>query len=121
MMRLSYSGTNFDFSPRDGYAIPQKRERETYRTPNGDLLSSEIYAIEEYSIPVNNISKADYDNIYAWWNDMRKMTFTPDLAVPGTTITMRFANEENPLTMMALGWATKYEGVLELIEVPALS
>ena len=121
-MKLTYSGTDFTFSPRPGYAIPQHREREQYNSINGDLNISEVYEQSLYEIPLIAIPKADYDNIYSWWDSMYKLTFTSDTSAPGTTITVRIINLENPLRMMqGMAWASFYEGTLELHEVPALS
>jgi len=121
-MNLTYSGTDFTFSPCEGYAIPQHREREQYNSINGDLNISEVYEQSLYEIPLIAISKADYDNIYTWWDSMLKLTFMPDTSVPGTTITVRIINLDNPLRMMhGMAWAGFYEGTLQLHEVPALS
>lgn len=121
-MKLTYSGTDFIFSPREGYAIPQHREREQYPSINGDLNISEIYEQSLYEIPLNAVSKANYDNVYSWWDNMRKLVFMPDTSVPGTTITVRIINTENPLKMtFGTTWAGYYEGTLILREVPALS
>ena len=65
---------------------------------------------------------ADYDKVYTWWDNMLKLTYTPDTSAPGTTYTVRITNDTDPLSMMfGTGWAVKYEGTLILEEVPALS
>jgi len=121
-MKLTYSTTDFLFSPRPGYAILQHREREQYAGINGDLNISEVYEQALYEIPLIAVPQADYANVYSWWDNMRKLTFTPDTAVPGTTITVRIINPDDPLRMIfGTGWAGKYEGTLRLHEVPALS
>lgn len=121
-MKLSYSGTDFTFSPREGYAIPQHRERERYNSINGDLNISEIYEQSQYEIPLNAVPKADYDNVYSWWDNMRKLTFMSDITIPGTVIYVRIINETNPLKMtFGTGWQSYFEGILILREVPALS
>jgi hypothetical protein len=122
IMSLAYGGNTVIFSPRYGYAIPEDRVRNEYKSVNGDLIINEIANDALYEIPLNAISKHDYDHIYAFWDGMFKCVFTPDTSAPGTTITVRIINESDPLTMMqGTLWASFYEGILILREVPALS
>ena len=123
-MKLTYTTTVFIFSPLvdSGWAIPENRIRHQYDGVNGDLIINEISAKGKWVIPVNDVSKADYDNVYLWWDTMLKLTYTPDTDAPGTTVTARITNDTDPLSMMfGVGWASIYEGTLILEQVPALS
>jgi hypothetical protein len=122
IMSLAYGGNTVTFSPRYGYAIPEDRYRNEYKSVNGDLIINELANDAQYEIPLNAVNKTDYDLIYSWWDGMFKCVFTPDTSAPGTTITVRIINESDPLSMMAgTQWASFYEGTLILREVPALS
>ena len=121
IMSLTDGVDTVTFSPRYGYAIPQDRTRNIYHSLNGDQIINEQAEHEQYEIPLNAISKTDYDLIYGWWDEMTKLTFTPDTDAPGTVYYVRIVNTENPLQMMSPHWATYYEGTLSLREVPALS
>ena len=121
---LTLGIVDFIFSPlvRSGYAIPENRRRNQYDGINGDLIINELYNKGKWIIPINNVSKADYDSVYTWWDNMLKLVYTPDTSAPGTTYTVRITNDTDPLSMMfGTGWAAKYEGTLILEEVPALS
>ena len=121
---LTLGSVDFTFSPRieSGYAIPENRIRHQYEGVNGDLIINEISAKGKWIIPLNNVSKADYNKVYTWWDNMLKLTYTPDTAAPGTTYTVRITNDTDPLSMMfCVGWASIYEGTLILEQVPALS
>ena len=121
---LTLGSVDFTFSPRidSGYAIPENRIRKQYEGVNGDLMINELSAKGKWVIPLNNISKADYDKVYTWWDNMLKLTYTPDTDTPLTIYYVRITNQADPLSMMfSTGWATKYEGTLILEEVPALS
>ena len=122
---LTIGSVNFDFSPRidSGYAIPEVRDRRIYEDcPNGNLIINEISEHGRWEIPLNNIASADFYKVETWWRNMLKLTFTPDLTAPGTVYYVRIVNEDCPLDMMGgTGWATKYEGMLILEKVPALS
>jgi hypothetical protein len=123
-MQLTYSGTDVLFAPLvDGnFRIPESRDRRIYEGYNGNLIINEISAKLRWEIPINNIPKADYDNLYTWWSSMYKLTFTPDTDSPLTIYKVRIATEEPPLKMMwGVGWADKYEGMLVLEQVPSLS
>ena len=119
---LTIGSVDFDFSPRthSGYTIPEARERNIYEGPNGNLIINEISEHGRWEIPLNNVSSADFYKVELWWRNMLKLTYTPDLSAPLTVYYVRIVNEECPLEMMR-EWATKYEGVLVLEEVPALS
>jgi len=121
---LTIGSVDFTFSPLvdSGYAIPEARDRRIYEGPNGNLIINEISEHGRWEMPVNNIAKADFDKVETWWRNMLKLTYTPDTDSPGTVHYVRIVNEECPLDMMfGTGWATKYEGMLILEEVPALS
>lgn len=121
---LTIGSVDFTFSPLvdKGYAIPEARDRRMYEGPNGNLIINEISEHGRWEIPLNNIAKSDFDKVETWWRNMLKLTYTPDTDSPGTVYYVRIVNEECPLDMMfGTGWATKYEGMLILEEVPALS
>jgi len=115
VMRLKDNGTTKDFSPIEGYDIPEDRRRSTNIAIDGTLYIYEWGGKKRYEIPVNNISKADADDINAWWRSRTVLTFYPNYAdAPGTTVSVRIVNDDMPLQMMFGFWDSKFEGVLIL-------
>lgn len=120
-MKLADNGSSVTFSPLFGYFNPEDRGRSVHITPDGTLYIYEWGSKEKHEIPLNNIVKADADQIVAWWQAMTTLTFTPDLDAPGTTKSVKIINETKPLQMWgesgATGWKNLYRGSLVLHEI----
>jgi len=120
-MKLADNGNSVTFSPLGGYHDPEDRGRSVHITPSRVVYMYEWGSKEKHEIPLNNMAKADADQIVAWWQAMTTLTFTPDLDAPGTTKSVKIINETKPLQMWfesgATGWKNLYKGVLTLHEV----
>ena len=121
IMRLTFSGNTVNLSPVDGYLDAIERPADVIVASNGGLKIKVWGSKDGYEIPVSNISSTDKGYIKTWWEDMSAITFYPDYAnAPGTSITARIINDEEPLWMMyGTGWANKYEGTLAIRRVSA--
>lgn len=117
-MTLNDGSVTVTFSPIRGYEKPDDHDRKQYKAMDGTLYIYEWSHWGKWSIPLNKIPKADYDQLLSWWQNRTQLTFTPDTDVPGTTYTVKMTNESNSLRMMfGTGWRNKHEGTLTLREV----
>lgn len=113
--KLKDNGNEVEFSPLVGYDIAEDRSRSIIRSRSGVLFINEWGSKNSYSIPVTNISTADGLQINTWWQNMTTLTFTPDLALPAQTVSVKIINETRPLQMLSAAyWKDKYTGTLEL-------
>jgi len=113
------SSNTVTFSPLiEGYQEPQERRRSTQKAMDGTLYVYEFADKKKWIIPVNAITKANYDWLLYWWQNRTSLTFTPDEAVPATTYTVNIIERQNPLKMMGgTKWKDKYEGILTIREL----
>jgi len=117
-MSLTDGVDTVNFSPREGYEVPEERKRSIHRTLDDTLYIYEWGHKGRYEIPVFNISSTDKEHIETWWQGMTKLTFVPDkINAPGTSISVRIINEDKPLQMIYPKWADIYEGNLILRQV----
>jgi len=101
-----------------GFDEPGRRLDVIYYAMDGTRYDYNLSKKKRWEAPVNNISAANYDTIYGWWDARTDITFTPDTDSPGTTYTVRLANDTNPLRMMpGTTWDSKYEGTMIIEEV----
>ena len=122
VMKLTYSATNVEFSPRPGYRVPQRRKRTVIEALDGTPYIYEWGSKGRWEIPLDNISITDKSNLTSWWESMNTLTFTPNVpGAPSTTNSVFIVNEEAPFSLMFVGEyetsGAKYEGTLILQEV----
>ena len=119
VMKIVYSVTTVNFSPREGYIAPARLKITRHESMSGVLYSYKRGHKERYEIPLNNISKVDADYLNTWWENNYSVVLSPDIPnSPSYAVTVKIVNDDKPLSMMyPSGWATSYEGVLILQEV----
>mgnify|MGYP001202509931 CR=1 FL=1 len=111
--------TEVEFSPLidGGYSAPEERNRLIKRMIDGSVRIIQPYKKHLYSIPLNNISAADYAQFLEWWQDLDSLSFYPDLINDGATVyAVKIVNTASPFNLMN-GLGDKYEGVLSLREI----
>ena len=115
-VRLTYGGTNVDFSPDMGYDKPDILGTVHSRTPNGTLYSYKLFYKRRWEIPVSWFDSTDATNINTWWQNIYDCTFVPDMInAPGTNYTVRIVNTTKPLSgFSGPNWETYYRGTVIL-------
>jgi hypothetical protein len=115
-MRISYGGTNIDFSPGFGYDVPDDLGIIRFRTPNGTLYSYKFFYKYRWEVPVSWFNSSDTTNINSWWSNNYDVTFYPDrINSPGTSFTCKIVNGTRPISRFnGPYWETYYEGTLIL-------
>lgn len=117
-MRLTDGGDTIDFSPVLGYDSPYARREAVHITLNGTRYTHKWNQKERHEVPLINISQANRDIFYTWWDDKTALTFTPDLdGAPGTTLSVRLMNPAFPLQLFNLASFDTYAGALVIVEV----
>jgi len=119
VMKIVYSGTTIEFSPREGYISPGRLKIKRHESMSGVLYSYKRGFKFREEIPLNKIPKADADNINTWTQNNYTVSFYPDLENdPATVYLVKIVNDELPLNMMyASGWANYYEGEIIVQEI----
>ena len=117
--RLTYSGTNVDFSPGIGYAKPDVLDVIHRRTKNGTLKSYKHFYKYRWECPVSFFDATKSTNINSWWSNVYNCTFIPDyINAPGTSYTVRIVNSNRPLLQFStVNWETYYSGTIILEQV----
>ena len=119
--KLSDGTSSVDLSPIRGLNVPENPIREHLTTKAGISDDYEWGNAEQYDIPLINLSKAQSDQLLAWWLDMTKLTFTPDQGAPGTTYDVIIDGNDRPLDMWHIQFDEKFAGILKLCEVSSES
>jgi hypothetical protein len=114
--RITYSGTNVDFSPGMGYSKPDVSDIIHSRSKNGTLYSYKHFIKYRWEIPVSFFDGTDAGNINSWWSNVYNLTFVPDMVnAPGTSYTVRIVNSNRPLLQFSgPNWETYYAGTIIL-------
>lgn len=108
-----------EFSPlSDGsYTAPEEQARMVKKMIDGSIRIIKPYKKHLYSIPLNNVSSANYAIFTIWWQNLEYLDFYPDLInTPTTYYEVIITNTRNPFTRMQSG-TELYEGTLQLREV----
>lgn len=117
-MRLTDGGTTIDFSPILGYDSPYARREVVNITLSGKRYTHKWNQKERHDVPIINISQANRDQYYTWWDAKTELTFTPDLdGAPGTTITAKLMSPDFSFQLFRLKSFNTYAGTLVIIEV----
>jgi len=116
-MRLTDGADTIDFSPILGYDAPYARREVVNITLSGKRYTHKWNQKERHDVPLINVSEADRDQYYIWWNAKTALTFTADQdGAPGTTITARLMNPDFPLQLFNQASFITYAGTLTIVE-----
>lgn len=124
-MRLTDGADTITFSPlvSPAYNRSGSRYRGSFKPDSGDVQLYDLGGAQLHTLGLNDLSKANADQINLWWRNLTILTFTPDLTgAPGTTIYARIQGKQAPIQMdFPTGWQGKYEGALAIHEVSSSS
>lgn len=115
-MRISYGGTNVDFSPNLGFSKPDVLDIIHKRTKNGTLKTYKHFYKYRWEISVSWWQSTNTNLINLWWSSAYDCTFVPDLInASGTSYTVRIVNSNRPLLEFSgPNWETYYQGTIIL-------
>lgn len=117
LMRLTDDVDTVDFSPAPGYDIPERRPRSVHEARDGTVYIYEWGNKELYEVPITLMPTADRAEIEIWWQSRTLVKFYPDYVTsPGTYVSVRIMNEDNPLQMAYPFFDENYSGTLILRE-----
>ena len=117
-VELYVNPTTVLLSPREGYDIPEKRDRKKIRTLDGTLYIYEYSNKEVFELDVSNVSAADAAYIITWWQDMTTIRFDALVdAGANDYVNVKIINDERPLRYMWPSWNNLFEGTLLIGEV----
>jgi len=118
-VRLTYSTTDVDFNPSEGFNRTDITNRPTDRAQDGTLHSHDFHTPKKrWIVPIRDISSASASSINGWWENNRDLTWTPDYTNDSaTTYTVKIRNAERPMYFRNLKyWETHYSGTLQIEE-----
>jgi hypothetical protein len=120
-MELTDGVDTVSFSPlvEPAYRRPDNRDRGHFEASDGTRWWWDGGGKRQDEPALDNISKADADQLNAWWEAITELTYYPDkINAPSTTKTVIISNETEPLQMnFDTGWEQKYRGTLILNEM----
>jgi len=117
-MRLTDGGNTVNFSPILGFATPYARREAVNVTISGKRFVHKWHQKRLDDSPLVNVSQADRDQLFTWWDSKTELTWTPDLdGAPGTTFTVKLMNPIFPLQLFHLKDFDVYAGTLVIVEV----
>lgn len=78
---------------------------------------------EHATLTLNNISKADADQLNLWWRSLTILTYTPNTDEGGTTVFARISPAgQKPIQMwFDTGYHNKYTGTVTIVETSSSS
>ena len=119
-VRLSYSGTNIDFGPGEGFERPKIPDRARHRAGDGSLYSYDFYTPKKkWVVPITDMTKGNAEtNINSWWENDKTCTFYPDYTnTPAVSYLVKIVNPDSPMWFYILSnWGSHYSGTLILEE-----
>lgn len=117
-VRFTDGGDTIDISPILGWTSPYARREAVNVTLSGNVKTHKWSQKLLESVPFTNVSSADRDQFYTWWNAKTDLTYTPDQdGAPGVTYTCKLMGDEFPLQLFNPASTTVYAGVLIVREV----
>lgn len=117
-MRLTDGVDTIDFSPILGYDSPYSRREAVNVTLSGKRFTHKWNQKERHDVPLIDVSQADRDQYFTWWDTKVELTFTADQdGAPGTTITAKLMNPDFPFQLFHLKFFSAYAGTLLIVEV----
>jgi len=117
-MRLTDGGNTIDFSPILGYSLPYARREAVNTTLSGKRFTHKWNMKERHDVPLINVSQADRDQFFTWWDAKTELTYTPDFdAAPGITVTVKLMGDTFLLQLFNPASFVLFAGTLIIVEV----
>lgn len=117
-MKLVKNATTLEFDPAIGYTAPGILDVSHWRSTSGKNHSYKWWKKGRWEVPLDRFSKADAEQINAWWEALASLTFYPDLInSPATSYTVLLKNDMAPVSIMQRPtFGIHYAGTLILEE-----
>lgn len=117
-IRWTDGGNTITLSPILGYVSPYRRRESVNVTLSGKTFTHKWSQKLRENVPLVNVSAANRNQFYTWWNAKTELTYTPDLdGAPGTTYTVKLMDDSFPLQLFNLAVFNTYAGTLIVVEV----
>jgi len=124
-MQLTDGVDTITFSPlvSPEYDRDDSRYRGGFEPDSGDIQLYDLGGAQRHNLALNDLSKADADQLNLWWRNMTRLSFKSDLTgAPGTAIQVRIQGTQAPFQMdFPTGFQGRYEGALTIHEVSSSS
>lgn len=117
-IRWTDGGNTITLSPILGYDSPYRRRESVNTTLSGKTFVHTWSQKLLETVPLINVSAADRDQFFSWWDAKTELTYTPDFdGAPGTTFTAKLMGDEFALQLFILNNFAAYAGSLVVVEV----
>lgn len=117
-VRWTDGGDTITLSPVLGYVSPYARRESVNVTLSGKRKVHKWNQKLREDVPLVNVSQADRDQFYTWWDSKTELTYTPDQdGAPGTTYPAKLMGDAFPLQLWRLKDFDTYAGTLVVVEV----
>lgn len=117
-VRWTDGGDTITLSPILGYVSPYARRESVNATLSGKTFVHKWNQKLREDVPLINVSAANRDQFYTWWNAKTELTYTPDFdGAPGTTYTAKLMGDDFPLQLFNPKSFDTYRGTIIVREV----
>jgi len=124
-MQFTAGGTTITLTPtlEPVFNRSDQRIKGHFQSRNGQRQYWQTGSAYKSDVSLNNISKADADQLNTWWRSLSIITFTPNTDEPGTTLPARISpGGQAPLQMwFDTGFQDRYAGTITIVEVSSSS
>ncbi len=117
-MKLTDGSNTLEWDPAGGFIAPRILDISRSRAAAGKSYTYKWWIKRRWEIPMEFVSKSDFEQVDTWWLTPTSLTFTPDqINASGTTYTVLIRNDISPLSeMQGAEFAVLYGGILILEE-----
>lgn len=117
-IRFTDGVDTIDVSPVLGFRNPFARRESVNITLSGKTFVHKWSQKNFPEIPIINVSLANRDQFFTWWNVKTELTVTLDLdAFPAVTVTAKIMNPQFPLQQWNAAAFDTFAGALMVKEV----
>lgn len=124
-MQVAVGGTTITFTPRTDPAFVRadSRNRGHFQASDATRQLWDTGGAHKGAFTLNDMSKADADQLNAWWRGLSIVTYTPNTDSPGDTVFARISPAgQKPFQMdFDTGHQNRYTGTVTIIETNSSS
>lgn len=117
-IRWTDGGNTITLSPILGYVSPYRRRESVNVTLSGKTFTYKWNQKLREDVPLVNVSQANRDQFFNWWDAKTELIYTPDFDDdPGTTFTVKLMGDTFPLQLFNQASFNTYAGSIIVVEV----
>lgn len=124
-MQVTVSGTTITFTPRvdPAFVRTDSRNRGHFQASDATRQFWDTGGAHRGAFTLNDLSKADADQLNAWWRGLTIVIYTPNTDEPGTTLPARISPAgQKPVQMdFDTGHQNRYTGTITIVETSSSS